>query len=199
MTAAARISPAHVLEQASVIVFGRDGNKARASWFPGEQSSAAERAADMMGMNALKISNDDVRQLATKMPKGRLFDSGKAFVPFVQAAVCEQLVTHLAGPEKIRPRVVASAEDDNGGETGGFKPGNVSPKHFPKDWSDLKVGSLVLATEGDGEGWYESVVVAVKDRQLTLRWRDYPAEPNFTRPPERLALLWAPTTLAATN
>ena len=200
MTAAARISPALVLEQAAVIVFGRDAKKARASWFPADQSDRASKAAELMGMNALNIANDDMRQLATRMPKGRLFDSGKAFVPFVQMAVCDELATHLPAGEKLRLRVVASGDSEkSGGETPPAKIGTSTARHRPKDWSDIQIGSLVLASEGDNEGWWECAVTGIKEGEYSLRWIHYPAEPPFARRREQLALLWASPTLNATK
>lgn len=62
MSAAARISPALVLEQAAVIVFCRNGKKARASWFPASETKQAKKGAELMGMSAINIANDDVRQ-----------------------------------------------------------------------------------------------------------------------------------------
>jgi hypothetical protein len=36
------------------------------------------------------------------------------------------------------------------------------------------VGSVLLVCEGDGEGWFESVVIGTDDDLLKLKWRDYP-------------------------
>ena len=60
----------------------------------------------------------------------------------------------------------------------------------PGSWDAIKPGSLVLATEGHAEGWFESLVVATRaDDRLLLRWRDWPQLPEFTRRRDELALL----------
>jgi len=50
-------------------------------------------------------------------------------------------------------------------------------------------GSLVLATLGAGEGWWESLVVEMKEDLLTLKWRDWPKEPSFVRRTSQIARL----------
>ena len=60
----------------------------------------------------------------------------------------------------------------------------------PGSWDAIKPGSLVLATEGHAEGWFESLVVATRaDDRFLLRWRDWPELPEFTRRRDELALL----------
>jgi len=60
----------------------------------------------------------------------------------------------------------------------------------PGSWDTIKSGSLVLATEGHAEGWFESLVVATRaDDRFLLRWRDWPELPEFTRRRDELALL----------
>lgn len=197
MTAAAKISPADVMEQASVILFGRDGAKARASWFGSDEMERAKKAAKLMDMNFISIGNDDVRQLATKMPKGRLFDSGKAFVPFVQGAVCDQLVAHLPKGQKLRVRMATSTKEAAADTT--KESNNVAPPHYPKDWGDIKVGSLVLASESEDDGWWPCIVQEVYSKELRLKWRDYPDYDVVTRGYDQVALMWAAPTQAAVN
>ncbi len=60
----------------------------------------------------------------------------------------------------------------------------------PGSWDAIKPGSLVLATEGHADGWFESLVVATRaDYRFLLRWRDWPELPEFTRRRDELALL----------
>ena len=196
MRAAAKILPDQVFKSAMVIVFGRDGKKARGSWFPAESQAAAHSAAEAMGMNALDVANDDVRQLATKLPQGRIFDSGKAFVPFVQTAVLEALASHLPNGEVVKVRASAAASSAPG--TTASKTPAVAP-HYPKGWDDIKVGSLVLASESDEDGWWPCIVQEVYSKELRLKWRDYPDYEVFARGYDQVALMWAATTHAASN
>jgi hypothetical protein len=59
----------------------------------------------------------------------------------------------------------------------------------PRDWSDLSIGHLVLATEGGGEGWWEAIVIAVESDMVTLRWRDYAKYPKFSQHRSAVALM----------
>jgi hypothetical protein len=47
----------------------------------------------------------------------------------------------------------------------------------------------VLACEGDGQGWFESVVIGTDDDLLKLRWRDWPKYGPFARRRSQVALL----------
>src|SRR5437763_11611101 len=72
----------------ALIVFGRDnGGKPHASRFDANEAELAEKAAGLMGMQVLRPENDEQRALAGKLPKGRVFASGRAFVPFVAAGL----------------------------------------------------------------------------------------------------------------
>lgn len=58
----------------------------------------------------------------------------------------------------------------------------------PDDWSKVTRGSLCLALENIGDGWFEAVVQKIDGERLTLLWRDYPDYPSFTRTIGQLAL-----------
>ncbi|MBX5201029.1 hypothetical protein [Rhizobium sp. NZLR1] len=90
-----------------VIVLGRDDNgKAHASFFPATDAQPASRAASLMGMLALPADNDAVRSLLPKLPKGKLFDSGKAFVPFVKQDLYKQIAAHLPEADRAKAEEV---------------------------------------------------------------------------------------------
>ena len=59
----------------------------------------------------------------------------------------------------------------------------------PCGWADVDVGSLVLATEGPGDGWWECLVLEAEAELFTLKWRDWPDLPRFVRRRWQLALL----------
>ncbi len=50
------------------------------------------------------------------------------------------------------------------------------------------MGSLVLATPGPEEGWWEAEVIGTNGAQLTLRFRDY-NEPTIVRRRNELGFL----------
>ncbi|WP_227440301.1 hypothetical protein [Methylobacterium sp. W2] len=103
-----------------LILFGRDErHRPHASRFAAGEKAEAERAAGLMGMHVLEISDDTHQSLAAGLPQGRLFGSGKAFVPFVKAEVFDRLVA-AAGLPDVDPPVraagkAASAPPSSGG------------------------------------------------------------------------------------
>lgn len=171
-----------------VVVLGRDHNgKAHASYFSAIDGHSARKAAERMGMLALQADNDDVRSLMTSIPKGKLFESGKAFVPFVKQALFDKLVTHLSDEDKVRAQ---SAPDTQGEAPGDISATEGSPENGDEEnGAKLKVGALVIAWEGEEQGWWEATIEKVIGNGLyTLRWRDYPDQPRVNRTLKHIAL-----------
>lgn len=187
-------------EPPALVVFGKDdGGKPHASWFDAEEAPLAMKAAGLMGMVVLPVDKDELRALALKAPHGKVFASGKAFVPFVKAALFEDLVGYMpdpnawpdrperpAKPEKL-PRAGKRANSYAAAKDG--SPSAQKPR-YPKDWDAIAVGDTVLACEADQDGWFEAKVVEVKPgAQLTLQWRDWPDLPPFLRKAQQVALI----------
>jgi hypothetical protein len=77
----------------ALVVFGTDDRgKPHASWFDEIEVDLATKAASLMGMQVLPVATEHHHALASKLPRGRLFASGKGFVPFVARATFEKLV-----------------------------------------------------------------------------------------------------------
>lgn len=180
-----------------LILLGRDERgRPHASAFGPDDAPAAERAAALMGFATLVVA-DEHRALASSLPKGRVFESGRAFVPFCSAQTFARLldaaglhdtpvpVRAAAKPASTPP--ASAAGNPGGGATGG--PG--APSKPPFDWADIGIGALVLATTGGPqEGWFEAVVVYTKaDDHFELRWRDFPVDANIVRHRHQLVLL----------
>ncbi|MHC2017700.1 hypothetical protein [Methylobacterium sp. CM6247] len=180
-----------------VILFGRDErHRPHASRFAAGDKANAERAAGLMGMNVLEISDDTHHSLAAGLPQGRLFESGKAFVPFVKAEVFDRLVA-AAGLPDVAPPVRASgkatgAPPSSGGGASGASGAGAPGGRFkaPADWPEIERGCLVLACEGPQEGWFEAIIMYTKaDDAFELQWRDWPDNPLITRHRSELGLL----------
>lgn len=100
------------------IVLGRDeGGKAHASWFDEYDRPAAERAAALMGMHGLIVDDDGLAAIAQRLPRGKLFASGRAFVPFVKGSTFDQLAARLPLCAVTRPvrAAAVSVEGDADG------------------------------------------------------------------------------------
>lgn len=140
--------------------------------------------------------NQELAAIATKLPKGKLFDSGKAFVPYVGGAVFDTLLPHAPPaaaehkePKPKAPRVSKAAQQvaDDPSQPPIIPPGI----DLPKDWGAIKVGSVVLASESRDDGWWEAKVTEVKPNNVfILAWVDYPNYEPFVRHRECLALMY---------
>lgn len=170
-----------------VIILGRDDKrKPHASFFPATDTRPAEKAAELMGMVALKVESDEVRSFLARLPQGKLFDSGKAFVPFVKQDLYNEIAAHLSDEDRERLEQPRAAPDTPPAEVSH----PVRPNHMPDSFDKIVVGSLVLATEGPLAGWYEAKVMEVKaEGSLRLQWRDYLDDPAFTRRIDQVAII----------
>lgn len=90
----------------ALIVLGRDeADRPHASAFGEADAALARNAAEIMGMYAIPVETDDLRGLAARLPEGRVFASGKAFVPFVKASLFDELLPHLGEEWKKKAAV----------------------------------------------------------------------------------------------
>ncbi len=193
--AIAKLKHAKEAPVAALVLFGLDERgKAHGAWFPRENAEAGIAAAGVMGMFSLPVEDDAVRSLAGQLPQGKIFPSGKAFVPFVKASLYDALMAHL--PEEERERARQPAQASGGKEASRTEAASSGvgvatvPRDRPEDWSKIKVGSLVLASDGAGDGWYEADVVEVlSEDKFKLRWFEWPDLPDFVRPVTDIALL----------
>ena len=177
----------------AIAVIWRNGKDTpRGAWFPADSRDAAIAGAAEMGMHAIKAETPEIQKLALKLPKGRVFESGKLFAPLIQTKVFENLMANLPNHGiKAKPRLVMGTPSAGGdGDADAEDPGASVPEGTrPTDWSQITVGSLVLAEEARMEGWFEAIVIEVCPKDVfKLKWRDYD-DPNITRHVSRLALM----------
>ncbi|GJD96235.1 hypothetical protein [Methylobacterium iners] len=81
----------------ALILFGHDdGGRPRAAWFGANDVAAARAAASLMNLRALPL--DAAHQaLAGELAAGRVFTSGRAFVPYVRKDLYRRLVEVAGG------------------------------------------------------------------------------------------------------
>lgn len=178
-----------VAARPALVMLGLDDRgKPHASWFGAADADAAAHAADMMDMALIEVDSDELVAIAGKLPPGKLFESGKAFVPFVKRETYDRLTAYLdddyVAASAARVEAAAAAAEyakASKGETKGRQPG---------DWSNLMVGDIVLASEGLDDGWWEAKIEEVlPEEQFRLRWREWPELEDFTRGVVDIALL----------
>ena len=170
----------------ALVVFGRDeANKAHASWFAAADAELAIKAARMMGMRVLPLTTDEHRAAALKLAAGRIFESGRGFVPFAKEASFKALEAFDGAfappaPPAPEPEVFVTAST------------------IAATWADLAVGAVVLASPGEDEGWWAAVIVEDRgERLFVLRWVGFDSEPTFVRRGDDLGLMAPSTTLTA--
>lgn len=180
-----------------LILFGRDErHRPHASRFAAVDKANAEHAAGLMGMHVLEINDDTHHSLAAGLPQGRLFESGKAFVPFVKAEVFDRLVAaaglpDIAVPVRASSKAAGAPPASGGGASGAEGAGGPGGRFkAPVDWPGIERGCLVLACAGPQEGWFEAIIMYTKaDDAFELQWRDWPDDPLITRHRSELGLL----------
>jgi hypothetical protein len=177
----------------TLVVFGRDATgKPHASSFSQSEADLATKAAELMGLRLLPVQTDMERALAAKVPRGRVFASGRAFVPFIKASLFTELqaaaLNSGAKPLKLLtgPAATGAGEPTPVALTAAAKPakGNgIAPVKQPCGWADIQVGSIVLgAAPPRRTEWFECLVIAVEGEDLfALRYCDWPKEPTFKR------------------
>ena len=199
---ALNLIPAPIITAVPLLLFGRDERgRPHGARFAGNETAAVERAGALMGLRFVAAENQALLDLGTKLPAGRLFESGRGFVPFVKATLYDRLVAATGTTDAPRPAKAASKPAEAGGSTvggqgrgaggsGAGDPAGGGAPQRPTDWPEIGKGSHVLACEGPMLGWYEAIVVYTKGSDgFVLRWRDWPMEPEIVRARNDLGLL----------
>jgi hypothetical protein len=170
------------------VVLGRDAQgKPHASRFADADMDLATKAADLMGYRSVRVEEPSLKALAANLPLGKVFASGKAFVPFTKAEIFNRLATLLDGEAAL----TGPAEQPNDASEPSAPVQRQEPhtRFRPRDWSEIGGGTLVLAYDPIEEAWYEAIVVVPIGDSFRLTWRDYPTEPPIVRRRHELALL----------
>jgi hypothetical protein len=160
-----------------LIVLGLDETRGtRAGRFPASQAKLVTKAVEAMNFTVGKAESEALAEIAKKLPTGRLYANGRAFVPPVRKDYYVKILEQL----QLAGQAVPAASDRS-------VDGQPAPE-LPVTWDDIEVGHLVIAHEGAWEGWWEAIVVARDGDMLTLKWRDY-QQPNVMRHIGSIALL----------
>ena len=173
-----------------LFVLGLDAGKPRGARFA-ECTDVAVLAAAKMGLSLVHPASTGFAELAQKLPKGRVYASGKAFVPNIRRELYDKLIavteTPGDGSQVVKPEQSFVDRTDVGGQ----QVACISPMipGLPRSWESVGVGHMVLSHESPADGWWESVVEHRDGDILTLRFRDYPKLPTFVRHVSTIALV----------
>jgi hypothetical protein len=166
-----------------LVVLGVDvEHKPHASRFEQRDAPFVQRAAELMGFHVICVApdNNELHAVAAGLPLGKIFATGRAFVPFVGRAAFDKLATLVEGGVTVEPRAapppvypMAAMSTADAADTANAL------------WAKIEVGTVVLAAadpELYGASWWEAVVVAIDGDDLTLRWVEDPTEEPFGVP-----------------
>jgi hypothetical protein len=157
------------------IVFGADEYaKPRAARFSAEDPDLLAKAVEAMHLRLVEVTDEDLAEIATRLPVGRLHANGRSLVPYVKGDLYTELVGATVG--------------DQGPQANP----NPTAQHLPGTWDDVAPGHVVLARESLECGWWEAVVVERTGDLVTVRYRDYPHYPPMVRHRSAVALISAP-------
>jgi hypothetical protein len=168
-----------------LFVVGLDNKgKPRGARFAETNDLTISAALDLM-LTAVIAPSPAFAELGMKLPQGRLYASGKAFIPNIKRSLHDELFAILSRPgDTSQAHKLAHPP----GQTPADPPATssvscVSPttSGLPRSWETIGVGHMVLSHESPLDGWWESIVEHRDGDILTLRFRDYPKQPTFIR------------------
>jgi hypothetical protein len=183
-----------------LFVLGLDENgKPRGARFAELKDRTVSAAMDL-NCRILIDQPGTVSEIAMKLPVGRIYASGKAFIPNIRRDLYDKI------SEAARIAAEKSDAEIEGGAAGQSavvkspiaqadaalaEARCVSPvtSGLPRSWETIGVGHMVLAHESPDDGWWEAVVINREDEILTLRYRDAPKLPKFIRHINTVALV----------
>jgi hypothetical protein len=169
-----------------VILGVTDDRKPRAVQFDIKDEGIVRKAAAAMNMRVGIARSEQAAMLASKLPLGKIYESGVGLVPLVRSELFYKLQELLVFDQTWTEIGVISGR------------GNSSTPELieaaDKVWSAIKVGSVVLAFDNDDPtmfGWGAAIVGAVSKDGLTLdlRWRDWPETKTFKAKRQTIGLL----------
>lgn len=151
----------------TIILFGLDEHdeKPRGAQFIGGDEALLTRMAKGMGLRMASPVAAHHLAVTSKLPKGDIHATGVKAVPQIELGLLEQLDTLVGG----QPGVIAKTQ--------------------PASWDRIEPGHLVVAMDTLTDGWWPAVVIKRHERNLVIKWRDFPGQGKFIRDVNSVALL----------
>ena len=149
-----------------VVLFGLDEQEQpRGAQFAEKNDALLERMAKGLGLRIGIATATHQLAVARELPKGDVHATGSKAVPIIALPLLERLNALV------------------GGETGAISTTQ------PKSWDEIEPGHLVIAQDTLADGWWPAVVIKKHQKNLVLKWRDYPGQGEFIRDANSVALL----------
>jgi hypothetical protein len=151
----------------ALIVFGPNRHASR---FPSADAGAAADLARSLKMQSVRVTTDRLREVAQRLPPGKLSAKGLKAIQ-VQPALYKQLLA-IADSASPSSSDAAKTQNEASSEPKLGSPGNSN---------GLVRGSIVLAADSLDEGFWPARVEHVDVDIVTLRWVDWDTLPKFNK------------------
>jgi hypothetical protein len=143
---------------------------------PSEDRELLVKAAEAMRLRLFEVTDEELAEVAAKLPAGRLHASGGGLVPYIKGKLYHELLWATMGELWPQQSPEPKAQD------------------LPRSWDDVAPGHVVVARETLECGWWEAVVIERNGDLVTIRYRDYPDFPPQVRHRSVVALISPPST-----
>jgi hypothetical protein len=182
---------------AQMFVYGLDETgKPKGARFPATETEKVSPVVTAMKLQSFQTGSDEVTSLGMKLPVGRIYARGKAFIPNIKRELYDKLLGALGSTKEGQPNAkgtapAATSEVGLAPAPTQSEAGILPPlaSGLPRNWESITPGNMILAHAGPGEGWWECLVLTRDDEIVTLRYRDYPKAPKFERHISTVALI----------
>ena len=170
-----------------------DTRKPHASTFDEESAELATKAAGLMGMRVVPLGYGRASGACGQATQGPGVRQRARFRALRAGGAVSVNRRRRRGCPPRAPKLACTASagspEGHGGAGGGSGAGRMAQVKLPGGWADIGVGSVVLATTGPDEGWYEAEVIEILDDLMKLRWCSWPDDPVIARRFSQVGLL----------
>jgi hypothetical protein len=174
-------------EESDVLLLGVPRGRSRpvGARFAAREAGVARWLARHHGLQVVAADTEAARALAPRVAPWRLRPDGTPVLDTLTVAAWEALRSLLppAGPPDPAP----AAEPERGEAEAAERTARAEAL-----WAAIGVGDAVLAPElgkdGEPDGWWEAVVLALEGEVATVAWRDHPEGGLLRRQRAELAL-----------
>lgn len=182
-----RVQTTSSLQNGPLFIYGIDPDgKPRGARYNTVRDDLINAAFDLK-CRIVRPIPDQLATIAAKLPLGRIYASGKAFIPIIKRPLYDKLKEAHSKYERVeeKERKITAADISRGIvqsiAQSDLVLGKKAVGNKPVSWEAITVGDEVLALISPDDGWWSCVIAERDGDLLTLRYSDYPKKPVFVR------------------